>query len=148
LHAYSRCWLHLTWGTLERRPMLQGASAPELSRYLTAYAPTKGIYLKVNYVNADHAHLLIDLPASLSIAEVVQLFKGSSSHWVNESGRVPGKFGWARGYGAFSVSQSAVEEVAAYIANQQEHHRRRTFAEELKAFAEKYGLKWHEDESR
>ena len=88
------------------------------------------------------------MPISKAIEEVVQLLKGGSSHWVNESNLVPGKFGWQRGYGAFSVSHSAVDEVCAYIANQEEHHRKKTFAEELKQFVERYGLKWHEEENR
>ena len=66
--------------------------------------------------------------------ELMQLFKGSSSHWINESNLVPGKFGWARGYGAFSVSQSGVAEAAKYIAEQEEHHRIKSFGEELKLF--------------
>ena len=104
--------------------------------------------MKINFVNADHTHVLVDLPASMAIEEVVQLLKGGSSHWVNESNLVPGKFGWQRGYGAFSVSHSAVDEVCAYIANQEKHHRKKTFAEELKLFVERYGLKWHEEENR
>ena len=86
--------------------------------------------MRINHVNADHVHVLIDLPVTKPIEEVVQLLKGGSSHWVNESDLVPGKFGWQRGYGAFSVSHSGVEEVGAYIANQEEHHRRQTFQEE------------------
>ena len=101
--------------------------------------------MKINFVNADHVHALIDLPTNLSIEEVMQLFKGGSSHWINESNLVPGKFGWGRGYGVFSVSESGVAEVCAYIANQEEHHRKRNFVEELKLFVERYGLEWRKD---
>jgi REP element-mobilizing transposase RayT len=101
--------------------------------------------MKVNFVNADHVHVLIDLPTNLSIEALMQLFKGSSSHWVNEQNLVAGKFGWGRGYGVFSVSESGVAEVANYIAKQEEHHRKRDFTEELKLFVERYGLGWRED---
>ncbi len=148
LHSYCRCWLHLTWATLERRPLLAPPAAAKLSGYLHEYAKHKGIYLRINYVNVDHVHALIDLPVSRPIEEVLQLLKGASSHWVNESNLVPAKFGWQRGYGAFSVSHSGVEEVSAYIAAQEEHHRKRTFAEEMKLLVEKYGLQWHEEENR
>ena len=148
LHSYCRCWLHLTWATLERRPLLTAPVAPQLSAYLYECAKQKGIYMRINYVNADHVHALIDLPVTRPIQEVVQLLKGGSSHWVNERNLVAGRFGWQRGYGAFSVSHSAVEEVSAYIANQEEHHRKRTFAEELKLLVEKYGLQWHEEVNR
>ena len=145
LHSYSRVWLHLTWATLERRPLLFQSAAARVSAYLSQYSSQKGIYLKINHVNPDHVHVLIDLPTHLSIEEVMQLFKGSSSHWINENNLVPGKFCWGRGYGAFSVSHSAVAEVAQYIATQEEHHRTRSFSEELKRLVERYGLKWHDD---
>ena len=103
--------------------------------------------MKINFVNPDHVHALIDLPTGLSIEELVQLLKGSSSYWINEQNLVAGKFGWGRGYGVFSVSESGVAEVCAYIAGQEEHHRKRSFTEELKLFVERYGLEWREDKT-
>src|SRR5882762_9683209 len=84
-HSYSRCWVHLIWTTLDREPMLTKPAAVKASRFLTKYALEKNIYLKINYFNAEHVHALIDLPTSKSIEEVVQLFKGSSSHWINQN---------------------------------------------------------------
>ena len=145
LHSYSRVWLHLVWATLERRPLLTKPAAAKLSAYLPDYATEKKIYMKINFVNPDHVHALVDLPTNLAIEDMMQLFKGASSHWVNEQNLVAGKFGWGRGYGVFSVSESGVAEVCAYIANQEEHHRKRDFAEELKLFVERYGLEWRKD---
>lgn len=140
LHSYSRCWLHLIWGTLNRKRMLQKEAAARVSRYLSEYAESKGVYMKINYVNADHVHALIDLPTALSIENVVQLLKGSSSHWINANDITAAKFAWGRGYGAFAVSESNVNTVAAYIAGQEQHHRMRTFTDELKEFIERHGL--------
>lgn len=145
LHSYSRVWLHLVWATLERRPLLKKPVAVKLSAYLHKYAEEKAIYMKINFVNPDHVHALIDLPTNLSVEELMQLLKGSSSHWINEQNLVSAKFGWGRGYGVFSVSESALEEVSAYIANQEEHHRKRDFVQELKLFVERYRLEWRED---
>lgn len=125
--------------------MLDKPAASKLSTYLHDYAKEKGIYMKINFVNADHVHALIDLPTNLSIEEVMQFLKGSSSHWVNEQNLAAGRFGWGRGYGVFSVSESGVAEVANYISNQEEHHRKRDFTQELKRFVERYGLGWRED---
>ena len=147
LHSYSKVWVHLVWATLEREPMLSKSAAAKASTWLSRYAKEKKIYLKINHFNPDHVHALIDLPTNLCIEEVVQLFKGGSSHWINEQKMVPGRFSWGRGYGAFSVSESAVAEVAAYIANQEEHHRKRSFTEELKLFVERYGLEWRDAET-
>jgi putative transposase len=145
LHAYSQVWLHVVWATLERRPLLSKSAAVKLSAYLYDYAKEKGIRMKVNYVNADHVHALVVLPTDLSIQDMMQLLKGGSSHWVNEQNLISGKFGWGRGYGVFSVSESAVPEVCAYIAKQEEHHQKRGFTEELKLFVERHGLKWQKD---
>ena len=92
-------------------------------------------------------HALIDLPTGLSIEELMQLLKGSSSHGINANDVLPGKFAWGRGYDAFSVSESNVKRVAGYIAGQEEHHRVRTFADELREFAERHGLRWQGDKA-
>ena len=72
--------------------------------------------MRINYVNPDHVHVLVDLPTSLAIEEMMHLLKGASSHWINENNLLPCKFGWGRGYGIFSVSHSGFGEVADYIA--------------------------------
>jgi putative transposase len=147
-HSYSRCWVHLIWETLNREKLLNKTAAARVSRYLSQYAEEQGIHMKINYVNADHVHALIDLPSALSIEKVVQHLKGSSSHWINSNDIITGTFAWGRGYGAFSVSESNVNQVAAYIARQEEHHRMRTFAEELKDVIDRHGLHWKDEISR
>jgi len=76
VHSYSRCWIHLIWGTLNREKLLNKEAAARLSRHLAEYADTKGVYMKINYINADHVHALIDLPNNMSIEELIQLLKG------------------------------------------------------------------------
>lgn len=147
-HSYSRCWLHLIWETLRREPMLDKRAAARASRNLSDYSEEKGIYMKISFFNADHTHALIDLPTNLTIEQVIQLLKGSSSHWINQKQLVKGKFAWGRGYGAFSVSQSDVSKVANYIAGQEEHHRQRSFAQEYAIFVKRYGLEWRDEENR
>jgi len=147
VHSYSRCWIHLVWGTLHRERVLGRDARRKLAAYLQQYAEGKQIYLKSVYGNADHVHALFDLPTGTTIEQVTQLFKGSSSHWINEQRLVHGKFAWGRGYGAFSVSQSAVDTVAKYIAGQEEHHRTKTFEDEYKKFVKAYGLKWEQEKT-
>ena len=147
-HSYSRCWLHLIWETLRREPMLDKRAAALASANLTEYSREKGIYMKINYFNTDHTHALIDLPTNLSIEQVIQLLKGSSSHWINQNRLIKGRFAWGKGYGAFSVSQSEVSKVANYIAKQEDHHRKRSFAQEFEIFVKRYGLEWRNEENR
>ena len=125
--------------------MLPKTVAVKASGWLSEYSLEKGIYMKINYFNAEHVHTLIDLPTSRNIEEVAQLFKGGLSHRINEEKVLRGRFAWGRGYGAFSVSHSDVPAVCKYIAEQEEHHRKKTFREEYELFVKKYGLDWHDD---
>ena len=87
----------------------------------------------------DHVRLLFVLSASLSLADFMEKLKVNSSKWANE--RWPGRaFSWQTGYTAFSVSQSKLGEVKAYISHQEEHHRRLTYQEEVVALLEKHGV--------
>jgi REP element-mobilizing transposase RayT len=114
----------------------------QVSNFLYTYAEEKEIYMKTNYVNAEHVHTLVDLPTTLSIDECLKLLKGSSSHYINDNRLVNNKFRWARGYGAFSVSESQLKKVVDYINNQEEHHRTKSFTEEYELFMKKYGIKY------
>ena len=128
---------------MEHRPLLTRPAAVRVSHHLHQYSSEKGIYMRINYVNPDHVHVLVDLPTRLAIEEMMHLLKGASSHWINENNLLACKFAWGRGYGIFSVSHSGVEEVGRYITRQEQHHRKRTFSEELRRLVECYGLQWH-----
>jgi REP element-mobilizing transposase RayT len=125
--------------------MLDKPAAAKASSFLTAYSRKKGIYMMINYFNADHTHALIDLPTCYSIEEVIKLLKGGSSYWINHHRLIEERFAWGLGYGAFSVSHSDVGRVARYIANQEEHHRRKSYAEEYERFVKRYGLEWRSE---
>jgi REP-associated tyrosine transposase len=91
VHSYFRCWIHLIWATLNRERVLNKNAAAGLSRYLLEYAEEQGVYMKINFVNPDHVHVLIDVPTGLSIEKAVQLLKGSSSQSVNSNELLYGK---------------------------------------------------------
>ena len=139
-HAYSKCLIHMVWGTKKRKSVLTKPVRLKLSDYLYRYAEEKEIYMHTNYVNADHVHVLVDLPRHFALQKVAKLFKGSSSFWINKNRLTNLKFSWARGYGAFSVSASGLEKVKSYIRDQEEHHRQKSFSEELDTFLSAYGL--------
>src|SRR5215216_4588360 len=84
-HSYTRLWTHLIWETLNREPMLDKRAVAKASSFLNDYSRRHGIYMKINYFNADHTHVLIDLPTKYSIEEVIKLLKGGSSYWINHS---------------------------------------------------------------
>lgn len=139
-HSYNKIWIHFIWETLDKQKILPKRARLKLSDYLFSYCKAKHIFMKTNYVNADHVHALIDLPTNITVEDCVKLLKGSSSHHINQNNLINTKFSWGRGYGAFSVSASQVKSVTAYIKNQEEHHRVKSFAEEYKMFIDKYGV--------
>jgi putative transposase len=140
LHSYTKLWTHIIWETLNREKLLNEKAGKLVSEYLFNYSKEKNIFMKINYVNPEHVHVLIDQPPNLSMGGIVKLFKGASSHFVNQERIIPGKFSWGRGYAAFSASASQVEKVAEYIKNQKEHHRIKSYAEEYELFMKKYGI--------
>jgi REP element-mobilizing transposase RayT len=88
----------------------------------------------------DHVHLLLSLPATLSIAKAMQLLKGNSSKWLRETFPKMRSFAWPEGHGAFSIGVSGVDPTVAYIRSQAEHHRTRSFREEYLAILKKHGF--------
>ncbi len=88
----------------------------------------------------DHLHLVARFKADRSVAEMVRLIKANSSKWVNERHGEPGRFAWQAGYGAFTVSQSQLEALRAYVANQEAHHVGRSFQDEFRDFLNKHGI--------
>jgi len=93
---------------------------------------------------SDHVHVLVSLPATLSVAKAIQLLKGNSSKWFRETFPEMRSFAWQEGYGAFSVGVSGVDATVAHIRNQAEHHRTRSFREEYAAMLKKHGFAFDE----
>src|SRR5260370_34150432 len=93
---------------------------------------------------ADHVHFVLSLPATLSVAKAMQLLKGNSSKWLRETFPKMRSFAWQEGYGAFSVGVSGLDATVAYIQNQTEHHRARSFREEYVAMLNRHGFAYDE----
>lgn len=138
-HTYSQNHLHVVFSTKERRKLITKEFQPKLWSYVAGIGRNNDFLVLANGGMEDHAHLLIQLPATLTLAKAVQLLKGSSSKWANEHGR---EFSWQEGYGAFGVSKSNINAVTKYITNQEKHHRKITFEEEFIAFLEKHGIEY------
>ena len=92
----------------------------------------------------DHIHALVTAPAVPSPSEIAQYLKGDSSKWIHTEFTRMGQFAWQDGYGAFTVSRSNIPSVIAYIKNQPEHHRKKSFQEEYRELLEKHGIEYDE----
>jgi len=92
----------------------------------------------------NHAHILLSLPATISISKAIQLIKGASSTWVSKIFPEHKDFTWQEGYGAFSIGVSQKNETIAYINNQKEHHHKKTLHEELLSLLYKHNIEYDE----
>jgi REP element-mobilizing transposase RayT len=138
---YIRVWIHYVWATKNRNPILTQDIRYILFDHIKQNATAKGIYLDRINGHFEHVHCLISLGSSQTIDKVAQLLKGESSYWFNNrSGFSAPKLEWQDEYFAVSIGESGINAVRAYIDNQEEHHKKRTFAQEYEEFISKYGF--------
>lgn len=141
-HSYVSNLIHYVFSTKERFPFIDQEVESRLWPYTGGIARENGMKALAIGGTADHLHVLISLPATMSVAKAVQLLKGGSSKWLHELSADYRKFAWQDGYGAFSVSASQREKTIAYIHGQKEHHRKKTFQEEFLEFLNKHGVEY------
>ena len=139
--SLARVVIHLVFSTKLRTPWLKDAA---IRTELCAYCATvlQNMDCPPILINAveDHVHILTNLSRKLAIAEVVEKVKTSTSAWIKRKSASYHDFYWQAGYGVFSVSESNVDDVRAYVANQEEHHRRLSFQDEYRALCRKHSL--------
>jgi REP element-mobilizing transposase RayT len=118
---FTKLFVHLVWATWDRLPIL----TPDLFAVVERAILHECMEMEVEVIAfggvADHVHLLVRIPAKVSVAQLVKQVKGASSHLVNNRLKTP--FKWQGGYGAFSVSHSVLARVREYVLNQENHHR-------------------------
>jgi putative transposase len=143
--SLSAVYCHLTFSTKDRRPLLRDKAVREgLHGYLGGISKQlECAPILVGGVE-DHVHLLARLGRTITQAEWVKELKRVSNLWLKEQGRDYADFEWQGGYANFSVSQSNLDQVRQYIANQEEHHRKVGFQDELRALLRKHDIEWDE----
>ncbi|WP_337866821.1 IS200/IS605 family transposase [Ignavibacterium sp.] len=133
-------YLHVIWSTKNRSKIITRELKPLLIEHIKSNAFLKGIFIdRINCV-MDHIHLIISLGSDQTIGKVVQLLKGESSFWINKNKLVKGKFEWQDDYIAVSISKSILDKLRKYVDNQEEHHRIKSYIEEVEEFRKKYGF--------
>jgi putative transposase len=136
----------VVFATKLREHLLFKETSHAIHEHIMSNCKQKDIFLQAVNGALDHIHCLISLGKNQSIAQVVQLIKGESSFWINQNHLLPCKFSWQDDYFAVSVSESHLENVIRYINNQEEHHRIKSFSEEVEEFLTRYGFKLIKDE--
>ena len=135
---------HTVFSTKGRIRLVGDDWSEELYRYIGGNMNKIGCKLIEAGGKSDHLHLMSSVDKKVSLSEFVNRIKSSSSCWIHK--RIPGMkgFSWQRGYASFSASQSNVESVISYIQNQDKHHARYGFQEELLGLLQRHGLKYDE----
>ncbi len=143
-HTYTSQLMHCVFSTKERRTMITPGLQERLWPYLGGIArENKMKVLSIGGVE-DHVHLLLSLPATLSISKAMQLLKGGSSKWIHDTFPEHHLFSWQEGYGAFSIGISDVSRTMAYIETQALHHQTKDFKAEFLSFLKKHGIEYDE----
>ena len=142
--SLSKIYVHIVFSTKNRFPFL---NTPEQRKEMHAYLGGTLNELDCPVLSvggpAEHVHILCILSKNAPVSDVIGKLKRSSSKWMKTKAPTLRKFSWQNGYGVFSISQSHVERVRAYIQNQEEHHRRKTFQDEFREFLKAYHVEYN-----
>jgi putative transposase len=142
--SFGSLYFHLVFSTKNRMPSIVDDIQPRLFEYMGGILRNqKGRLVAAGGVE-DHVHLLVSLSRQASIADTLRDLKSNSSSWVCERFSDQRRFAWQSGYGAFSVSFSAIDSVRTYLANQKEHHAKQTFQDEFIAMLKLHDLEYDE----
>ncbi len=139
--SFLKIHIHFVWSTKNRIPYLDTFDLRlKVWKHIKENGKEKGIIIDQVNGYSDHCHCLVSLKSNQTIQNIAQLIKGESSHWINENKLCANKFQWQDEYFAVSVSESMLERVRSYIKNQEEHHKKYTFDEEVQEIKMKYNL--------
>ena len=142
--SLNKIFIHLIFHIKTTSPPILDENIERVHAYIGQLINTTGCkVVRVGGVK-DHVHILFMLSRDMTISRIVEEVKRNSSRWIKTLSHHYTKFAWQGGYAAFSLGQSMVETAINYIANQKEHHRKRTFAEEYKDFLDKYDVEYNE----
>jgi len=141
--SFASLHCHIVFSTKGRRPQISSELQPRLFEYIGGIVRNHSGCLVAAGGVPDHVHLLVSLGRTIAVADMVHLIKSNSSAWMHDDVGMR-DFQWQDGYGAFAVSYSNVSQVRQYLANQEEHHRERTFQDEFRDLLRRHDLTWDE----
>ena len=140
--SYTNLLYHIVFSTKDRRPLIMPDYESRLYDYIGGtIRGMGGITLEMNGTK-DHVHLLTKLRPDLALSDVLRNLKANASGWMHDVFPEAKNFAWQRGYGAFTVSDSNVEEVRRYIRDQKDHHKKLSFRDEFIQFMKANGIEY------
>lgn len=138
------CIMHVVVGTYGLRNFLTADIRGQLSTYLSAVSKSKGMRLVALGGTENHLHILLALPAKLSLESAILPLKQSSTTWLRQNFEALRSFSWSTGYAAFSISRSQLDSTLLYIQNQEQYHWKKSFQEEYKDFLNYHHLPFND----
>ncbi|MBC9794631.1 IS200/IS605 family transposase [Sinomicrobium weinanense] len=142
--TFSQIYIQVVFAVKGRQNLIAQSWKDNLYKYISGIIKGKGQKSIIVNGMPDHIHVFIGLKPSMAISDLVRDIKNNSSKFINENKFVKGNFSWQEGYGAFSYSQSHIDNVYHYILNQEKHHKKRTFREEYIDFLKKFEIEHDE----
>ena len=143
-NTYTQIHIQFVFAVKFRTATIHSSWKDELYKYITGIIQHhKHKLIAINGM-ADHIHILVGMRPTQSISDLMQDVKANSSKWINEKKLAQGRFEWQEGYGAFSYGKSQLKDVIAYINNQEQHHKLKTFKEEYIDFLQKFEVDYDE----
>ena len=143
-NTYSQVYLHLVFSTKNRAELISQEMETRVWAYIAGVCKHHGINPIQIGGNETHIHALVGISPTISASQTAKHIKGDSSYGIRREFEGMAKFGWQDGYGVFSVSRSACEDVAVYIKHQREHHSKQSFEDEYRLLLEKHGIDYEE----
>lgn len=144
MSTYRQILYHIVFRTKYNERTITADTATHLYKYIWGISKNKGCVLFRINGTEDHLHILSDLHPSLALSDYVKDIKVASSSWMKQSGYFPNFKGWGTGYCALTYAYRDKETIINYIRNQQEHHKRESFVDELRRLLQEEGVEFNE----
>ena len=143
-NIYSQIYVHIVFTVQGRLNLISKQHREELQKIMTGIISKRNQKLISIFAMPDHVHILVGMKPSMAVSDLVRDIKSGSSQHINKNRWVKGKFSWQEGHGSFSHSRSQISQVANFISNQEEHHKKKTFKEEYLEILDNLDIEYNE----
>jgi putative transposase len=137
-------YIHIVFSTKYREPLIHSPVEDELHAYLGGICNNLECHVIKVGGYTDHVHILCMLSKKIAMVKLIEELKSHSSKWIKSKGIDYANFYWQTGYAAFSVNPRGVDRVISYIANQHEHHNKKSFQKEFRTLLKKHNIEYDE----
>lgn len=143
-NTFSQIYLHFVFAVKYRQSLIPKHHKEELHKYITGLVQYRKAKMLAIHCMPDHIHIFVGLKPAIFIPDFIKEIKVASNEFINSKGWCGKSFQWQEGYGVFSYSHSAIDNVVNYILNQEEHHKKQNFKKEYHGILKKFDINFEE----